>query len=78
MTKQKKIKVGMTVVIMPKKKGQKELKFKKGGLHKSLGVKQGEKVGGKLMKEALAGKKGAKAKKQALFAKNVLTGRKKK
>ena len=78
MGKQKKIKVGITVVIMPKKKGQKELKFKKGGLHKSLGVKGGENISGKKFKEALAGKKGAKAKKQAQFAKNVLTGRKKK
>lgn len=67
----KKVKVGDTVVM--KKPGKKTISFKKGGLHTSLGVQQGKKISAAKMKEALAGKYGAKAKKQAMFAKNVLT-----
>lgn len=59
------------------KKGQKKITFDEGGLHKSLGIKQGKKIPASAMSAALAGKKGAKAKKQALFKKNVLTGKKK-
>jgi hypothetical protein len=71
----KSVKVGGTVVI--KKKGKPAIGFKKGGLHSSLGIAQGEKIPASKMKAALAGKYGEKAKKQAEFAKNVLAkGRK--
>lgn len=65
-------KVGQTVTIGPEKKGQKPLKFKKGGLHASLGVPQGETIPEYLIAEAIAGQHGPKAKKQALFARNAL------
>lgn len=65
------------VVIKPKKKGQKPIKFKQGGLHESLGVPKGKKIPASLIQSALSGKKGAKAKKQALFMKNVLKGKRK-
>ena len=68
----KTVKVGGTEVI--RKSGKKPIAFKKGGLHASLGVPQGNKIPTQLMGEALAGKHGAKAKKQAMFAKNVLVG----
>lgn len=61
-----------------KKAGKKPITFKKGGLHASLGVSQSKKIPATKMAAAAAGKDGAKAKKQALFAKNVLTGPKKK
>jgi len=57
--------------------GKKPITFHKGGLHESLGVKQGEKIPSSKISAALAGKDGAKAKAQALFMKNVLIGRKK-
>lgn len=60
--------------IPPQKKGQKPITFKEGGLHKSLGVPQGKKIPASKMQAALGGAYGAKAKKQAQFAKNVLTG----
>ncbi len=68
-------KVGTTETI-PKKKGQKKITFKAGGLHRELGVPQGTKIPISKMAAALAGKYGAKAKKKALLAKNVLKGRK--
>jgi hypothetical protein len=63
-----------TRTIPPQEKGQKKITFKEGGLHESLGVPQGQKIPAKKMAAAKAGKYGAKAKKQAMFAKNVLTG----
>lgn len=62
----------------PKKKGQSPITFKEGGLHKSLGVKAGVPIPKGEMQKALSGKKGEKARKQAQFKKNVLTGGKKK
>ena len=62
--------------IQPKRPGQKPIKFHPGGLHASLGVPAGKKIPAAKMRAALAGKYGAKAKKEALFAKNVLVGRK--
>ena len=59
-----------TVVIH--KKGQKPLKFHKGGLHESTGTPMGEKIPASKRAAALAGKYGKKAEKQAQFAKNVL------
>ena len=58
------------------KPNQHTIKFHKGGLHQSLGVKQGKKIPSALMQAAIEGRKGAKAKKEAMFAKNVLTGKK--
>lgn len=66
-----------TKTLKPKKKGQKAIKYKEGGMHATLGIAQDKKIPAKTKAAALAGKKGKLAKKQALFAKNVLTGRKK-
>ncbi len=66
------------VTLKPRKKGQKKITFNKGGLHKSTGTPVGKKIPAAKMRAALAGKLGPKAKKQAMFKKNVLTGRKKK
>jgi hypothetical protein len=60
-----------------RKKGKKPITFNKGGLHKSLGVKANKPISPAQYNAALSGKKGKLAKKQALFKKNVLTGRKK-
>lgn len=54
-----------------------DISFQKGGLHRSLGVPQGEKIPAGKMRAALAGRYGAKAKKQANFAQGMLkAGRK--
>jgi len=63
--------------LKPTKKGQKKITFTPGGLHKSTKTPAGKKIPAKKMQQALAGKLGPKAKKQAQFKKNVLTGRKK-
>lgn len=55
-----------------KSPGKKPISFKSGGLHRSLGVPAGKPVPKAKMAAALAGKHGPKAKKQAMFAKNVL------
>jgi hypothetical protein len=60
--------------VKPTKKGQKPIKFQKGGLHASTGTPAGKKIPPGKRKKALAGGYGPKAKKQALFAQNVLTG----
>jgi hypothetical protein len=70
-TKAKKSPMKLKTVTI-KSPGKKPLKFKKGGLHKSLNVPQGKKIPVDKMAAAKAGKYGAKAKKQANFAKNVL------
>ena len=57
-------------------KGKKPIHFKEGGLHESLGVPAGKPIPKGEFKAALAGKRGPKAKKQALLKKNVLVGRK--
>jgi len=59
-----------------KKAGKKPIKFEEGGLHKSLNVKKDEKIPSSKMKAAEKGEYGGKAKMQAMFAKNVLTGKK--
>jgi hypothetical protein len=53
-------------------KGQKPVTFKKGGLHRSLGVPQGQKIPAAKMASAKAGNYGPKAKKQANFALGML------
>lgn len=60
-----------------RKPGKKPITFKEGGLHESLGVPKGKPIPPGEMSAAAAGKRGKKAKKQALFARNVLTGPKK-
>lgn len=55
-----------------KSKGRKPLTFKKGALHRELGVPAGQKIPASKMAAALAGKDGTLAKKRATFAKEVL------
>lgn len=55
-----------------KKKGKKPIKFRKGGLHRSLGVPEGEPIPKGKMRAALAGRYGPLAKKQAVMAKGLL------
>lgn len=54
--------------------GKPAISFEKGGLHKSLDVPQDQPIPTGKKAAAAAGKYGATAKKQALFARNVLTG----
>ena len=64
-------------VIEPKKKGQKKISFKEGGLHSSTHTKPGQKISAAKHEEAKEGKLGPKAKKQEEFYENVLHGKKK-
>lgn len=64
-----------TETLKPTKKGEKPIEFHKGGLHESTGTPMGKKISPSKMSKALAGGFGPKAKKQAEFAKNVLTGK---
>lgn len=64
----------MKETIKPKVADQKPITFNKGGMHASTHTPAGEKIPAKKKAEALAGKFGKKAEKQANFAKNVLTG----
>jgi hypothetical protein len=60
-----------------KSPGKAPVTFEKGGLHKSLGVPEGQKIPPGKMADALAGKAGPLAKKQAVMAKGMLAaGRK--
>ena len=59
-----------------KKAGKKPIKFKEGALHSQMGVPQGEKIPSSKMEAAAEGKMGKLAQKRAMFAKNVLTGKK--
>lgn len=68
--------VGKKVTLKPTKAGQKKISFTKGGLHASTSTPQGQKIPASKKKAALSGKFGVKAKKQAMFARNVLTGKK--
>lgn len=54
--------------------GKKPITFKAGGLHTSTGTPAGKKIPAGKMAKAAKGSLGPKAKKQALFAKNILTG----
>ncbi len=55
-----------------KAKGKEPVRFRKGGLHRSLGVKEGERIPAEKMRAALAGRYGPKAKKQAQMAVGML------
>lgn len=60
-----------------KSAGRKPVTFEKGGLHRSLGVPQGQKIPAKKMAAAAKGNYGPKAQKQAVMAKGLLAkGRK--
>jgi len=65
----------MKVKLKKTKPGQKTITFNKGGLHESTNTPQGQPIPASKKEAALAGAYGSKAKKQALFAKNVLVGR---
>lgn len=52
--------------------GKKPIAFHPGGLHESTGTPQGKKIPASKRAAALRGDYGAKARKQANFAKNVL------
>lgn len=54
--------------------GKAPISFQPGGLHKSTGTPEGQKIPPAKMQAALSGKLGPKAKAQANFARNVLTG----
>ena len=56
------------------KEGEKPITFHPGGLHKSLGIKQGEKIPKSKMMAAMRGDYGKLAASRARFAKNVLIG----
>lgn len=62
---------GKIRTIKPKKKGQKTIKYRPGGLHASTGTPKGQKIPKSKLRAALAGRYGPKAKKQADMAKNV-------
>lgn len=55
-----------------KSPGKDPITFEKGGLHRSLGVPQGQKIPAKKVAAAARGDYGPKAQKQANFAQNVL------
>lgn len=54
--------------------GEKPIEFQKGGLHASTGTPAEDKIPAAKVAAAASGSLGAKAKRQALFMKNVLTG----
>jgi len=60
------------------KGGKKAIKFQTGGLHRSTHTPAGQKIPASKKAAALRGDYGPKAAKQARFAKNVLTGGRKK
>lgn len=58
---------GGMATIGPEKKGQKPITFKKGALHRQLGVPEGEPIPAEKKREALSGTLGPLAKKRANF-----------
>jgi hypothetical protein len=66
------------VTLKPKKKDEKPITFKSGGLHRSTKTPAKKKIPASKMRAALSGKLGPKAKRQAQLKQNVLTGPKKK
>ena len=61
---------------IPAKGGKPSISFKPGGLHASTGTPAGKPIPAAKKAAARSGALGPKAEKQALFAANVLTGRK--
>lgn len=67
----------MAKKVVMREKGKKPISFEKGGLHRALGVPQGQKIPASKLQAALHGQYGPKAKKEAEFDVNVLAkGRK--
>lgn len=64
-------KVGSKQTIPAGGKGQSPITFKKGGLHQSLGVPQGQPIPQSKLNAALKGSYGPKAQKQAQLAKGL-------
>jgi len=64
--------------LRPTRKGQAPISFKPGGLHRSTGTPAGKPIPKGKLQKALKGGYGPKAKRQAQFDKNVLTGPKRK
>lgn len=64
--------------IKPNRPGKKPITYRPGGLHQSTGTPAGQPIPKAKMQAAMSGELGPTAKKQALFKKNVLTGRKSK
>jgi hypothetical protein len=62
----------MAKVTIKGKSGQKPLTFNKGGEHASTHTPPGQKIPAAKREEAAEGKLGPKARKQELFARNVL------
>lgn len=60
------------VTLQPRKKGQKKVTFRKGGLHKSTGTPAGQKISSADMQKALEGYYGQLAVKQANMAQGML------
>ena len=60
---------------IPAQGGNPPIHFQRGALHRQLGVPLGEKIPAAKMAAAKAGRYGPQAKRRALFARNVLTGR---
>lgn len=56
------------------KPGEKPIEFQKNGLHESTGTPAGTPIPAAKVAAAASGSLGAKAKRQALFAKNILIG----
>jgi len=54
--------------------GKKPITFSEGGLHRSTGTPTGTPIPRVKLAKAASGALGPKARKQALFARNVLTG----
>lgn len=61
----------VTKTIQPKEPGQKPITYKPGGLHRSTSTPSGKPIPKEKFERALAGGFGARARKQALMAKNV-------
>lgn len=61
---------GKTVTV-PTGKGNKPIKFSKGGLHRTTGTPEGQKIPASKLRAAAAGAYGAKGKKQAALAKGL-------
>ena len=66
------VKAGGIQKIMPQKTGQKAVTFRKGGLHATLDVPQGQKIPESKLAAALKGKYGETGAKQARFYVNFL------
>lgn len=63
----------MKTETLPAKDGNKPITFHRGGLHNSTHTPLNQKIPSSKVSSALMGKYGNKAKKQALFMKNVLS-----